>query len=642
MAAQLAHRGPDSFGSWSDENAGIAIAHRRLAILDLSPHGYQPMISSSGRFVVTYNGEIYNFAALKADLVSRGYAFRGSSDTEVLLAAVDEWGFEGTLSKLTGMFALGIWDAQERVLHLARDRMGEKPLYYGWCGGVFFFGSELSAFSVHPAFRPEISRAALAELVRHGYIPSPHSIYRQIFKLPPGSYLTISIAAATACPSTFSEFADAGSALHPRRYWSLNKIASVPNLHSFEGAESEALNKVEQLISNAVSQQMVADVPVGAFLSGGIDSSLIVALMQSLRGGAIRTFSVGFHEDDFNEAPHAKRVAERLGTEHSELYVGEREMLEVVPQLAGLYSEPFADSSQIPTLLVSRLARQSVTVSLSGDGGDELFGGYTRYQIGQRLWNMLRRWPGPVRRGAAMVCGRFSLSVAQAVLSVLAPILPDILRRRDLRERGKKIAKLLSAGTPSELYYALFSNCDDVPLVVRDAIELPTIFANRHDSRDLLSEIEQMMWLDAMHYLPDDILVKVDRAAMAVSLETRVPFLNHELIEFLWSLPASMRVRASEPKWMLRRILSKHLPRELYERPKMGFGVPMEHWLRGPLRVWAEELLSERRLAAEGFFYPKAVTRMWHEHTSGQRNWQAVLWHILTFQAWYLRQRTAG
>lgn len=642
MSACLAHRGPDDCGTWLSKDAAVGIGHRRLAILDLSAEGHQPKCSVSERFVVSYNGEIYNFQELKSELAAKGHQFRGTSDTEVLLAAIEEWGFERSLPRLTGMFAIAVWDLRERRLHLARDRMGEKPLYYGWSNGSFLFASELSAVRAHPGFVPEVNRAALTKLLRHGYVPAPLSIYRGVFKLPAGCYLTVDYADADGVPQSFSEYADGDANLRPQRYWSLAIVAGRDNLHSFDGGPEDAYRRLTELLTEAVSRQMVSDVPLGAFLSGGIDSSTIVALMQRCSTRPIRTFSIGFNEEGYNEAPYAKRIAAYLGTEHTELYVSPREMLEVVPNLPRLYSDPFADSSQIPTVLVAQLARQKVTVALSGDGGDELFGGYPRYFFTQKLWGAISPVPRPIRSLLAKSIEALTPKQWNLILRPFAPLMPKSIRRGEEAEKLLRAAALLPSKNSAELYYRLFSIWSDAESVVRGATPAPTIFLRPDLWPTGVSEFELMMWLDSVHYLPDDILVKVDRAAMASSLETRVPFLDHRVVEFAWSLPPHLRINPKEPKWLLRRILSNHIPKDLFERPKMGFGAPVDQWLRGPLREWAEELLREKRLREEGFFEPAPIREKWAEHMSGRRNWQAILWNVLMFQSWHEANRASA
>lgn len=622
MGDAIANRGPDSFGCWTDPASGLGLAHRRLAIVELSSAGKQPMTSVSGRYVVVFNGEVYNHIRLRNRLEHEGLLtsrWRGCSDTETLLACFEAWGIEGTLHSAVGMFAMAIWDATNRVLTLVRDRLGEKPLYYGWQGqgseSVFLFGSELSALRRHPAFAAEVNRDALALYMRHNCIGGKHSIYTGVLKLEPGHMLTVS--------STSPEPV-------VRSWWSAAEVATLGVAQSFVGSHDEAVNALETLLRDAVGQQMMADVPLGAFLSGGIDSSTVVALMQAQSSRPVRTFSIGFHEEGYNEAVHAKAVARHLGTDHTELYVTPEQALAVIPKLPSLYSEPFADSSQIPTFLVSQLARQHVTVSLSGDGGDELFCGYTRYQMTAGLWGKVSRLPRPLRQ---LLAG-FISAVPPRAWDRLFGVLP-LSRVGDKLHKG---AALLGSRTVEDLYQGMVSHWNDPASVVLGATEPATVLTEAVPALQHLGDVERMMALDMLSYLPDDILVKVDRAAMGVSLETRVPFLDHRLLEFAWSLPLDYKLRGGVTKWPLRQVLYRHVPRELIERPKMGFGVPIDNWLRGPLRDWAESLLAESRLRSEGFFNPEQIRQKWTEHLSGRRNWQYHLWDVLIFQAWLEEQ----
>jgi len=618
MADAIVHRGPDSDGYWIDPAAGIGLAHRRLSIVDLSPAGAQPMACASGRYVIAFNGEIYNHLRLRDALQREGRTavpWRGHSDTETLLAGFDAWGVESTLQRAIGMFAMAIWDRERRVLTLARDRLGEKPLYYGWQGqgvqAAFLFGSDLLALRQHPAFNAEIDRDALALYLRYNCIGGTHSIYAGIHKLLPGHLLTLSVAA-----------------LDPqvRAWWSGAEIAERGVGEPFSGSPDDAVVRLAELLRDAVGQQMVADVPLGAFLSGGIDSSTVVALMQAQSSRPVKTFSIGFHEDGYNEAEHAKAVARHLGTDHTELYVTPDQAMAVIPKLPALYSEPFADFSQIPTFLVSQLARQRVTVSLSGDAGDELFCGYTRYQMTTDWWNRISRLPRALRRSAA--------SLIMAIPPHVWNRLGAALSRRRVGDKLHQGADLLSSRSVTELYRGLVSHWSDPASVVLGATEPDSVLIGAAPSLRGLGDVERMMALDMLSYLPDDILVKVDRAAMGVSLETRVPFLDHRVVEFAWSLPLDYKLRRGMTKWLLRQILYRYVPPELIERPKMGFGVPIDSWLRGPLRDWTESMLDESRLRAEGFFKPEPIRRKWADHLSGRRNWQYHLWDVLMFQAW--------
>ena len=623
MADALRHRGPDDAGVWFDGQAGVGLAHRRLAIVDLTPAGHQPMRSPCGRFVLAYNGEIYNHLDLRAALAAEGgaFAWRGHSDTETLLAALRHWGVEGALQRVNGMFAFALWDAQERTLVLVRDRMGEKPLYYGTCGGAFLFGSELKALRAHPAWRGEIDRDALAAFLRFSYVPTPYSIFRGVHKLPPAHFVVVR---------------DGGRAVgEPRCYWDLARVAEE-GVRTARGDAQELEEELDALLRDAVARRMMSDVPLGAFLSGGYDSTTVAALMQAQSGQPVRTFSIGFHEETFDEAKHAKAVARHLGTEHTELYVTPAEALAVIPKLPEIYDEPFADSSQIPTYLVSALARRHVTVALSGDGGDELFCGYNRYTLGYRVWRVLRWLPFPLRRAAAAMLRRLP---GQALDALQRRFVPQRLRLPALADRLPKLAEVLEHRDGAAFYRSLVSHWkkpDDVVLGAREPVTVLDEAGRRPRLRGLR---EEMMWLDQMSYLPDDILTKVDRASMAVSLEARVPLLDHRLVEFAWRVPMALKYRDGQNKWLLRQVVYRYVPRELMERPKMGFGVPIEEWLRGPLREWAEELLAEKRLREEGFFDPVPIRRMWAEHLSGARRWHYYLWDVLMFQAWLARWR---
>ena len=625
MSDAISYRGPDSYGSWCDAQQGIALGHRRLAIIDLSPQGHQPMLSACGRYVIAFNGEIYNHLLLRQALVAgpQTLAWRGHSDTETLLAGFATWGMQPMVERCIGMFAFALWDRETHTLTLGRDRLGEKPLYYGWQGqgkhASFLFGSELKALKAHPAFAAGVDRNALCLLLRHNYIPAPYSIYQGIAKLEPGCLLSVSLAQPE--PKIW-------------KYWDVVEVARAGVAQPFKGTADQAVDALEVLAKDAVRQQMMADVPLGAFLSGGIDSSTVVALMQSQSSRPVKTFTIGFKEEGYNEAVHAKAVARHLGTEHTELYVTSQQAMEVIPLLPSLYCEPFADSSQIPTFLVSQLAKQHVTVSLSGDAGDELFCGYNRYQITGKLWHKLARVPAPLR--ALVAKGITALS--PTAWDRWAGIVPGAGRYAAVGDKLHKGAGVLASITVDELYLGMVSHLHNPADWVIGGQEPPTHLTGLRPELDGLNVVERMMALDAISYLPDDILVKVDRAGMGVSLESRVPFLDHRLVEFAWSLPLSYKLREGQTKWALRQVLYRHVPRALVERPKMGFGVPLHDWLRGPLRDWAEELLEEARLQREGYFHPTPIRQMWAEHLSGKRNWMAPLWNVLVFQAWLEHQ----
>lgn len=618
MANTLGHRGPDDVGVWVDTVTGIALAHRRLAIIDLSPAGHQPMSSECGRYQLIFNGEIYNHLALREEL-GREY-WRGLSDTETFLAGCQAWGIEETLKRSVGMFALALWDKERASITLARDRFGEKPLFYGWQGGHFIFGSELKSLAVHPAWQGQVSRDALVQFVRYGYVPLPYSIWQGVSKLLPGSFLTMSVKTSP------------GDLPAPIVYWealSSSKILTRQNLD-----ERVAADELDFLLRQTIAGQMVADVPLGAFLSGGVDSSAVVALMQAQSTRPIKTFTIGFSEADYNEAEHAKAVASHLGTEHTELYVSPDDAMKVIPRLADMYDEPFGDVSQIPTHLVSAMARQHVKVSLSGDGADELFGGYNRYFLGPSLWRVMRWMPVSLRQ----LIARSISAVSPGRWDKFGRMLPHRYRQPMVGDRAHKLASILEATSADDVYRWLVSHERNPESVVLGGSENTNDFPlwaetqTAHLGNRAISE--RMMFKDLVGYLVDDILCKVDRAAMAVSLETRVPFLDHRIAEFALGLPLGMKIRNGQGKWLLRQVLYRYVPPALIERPKQGFGVPIDAWLRGPLRKWAEGLLDESRLQSQGYFRPEIVRQRWHEHLSGRRNWQYWLWNILMFQAW--------
>ena len=636
MAAAIAHRGPDDEGTWLDAENEIALGHRRLSIVDLSPQGHQPMLSADGRYVMVFNGEIYNFRDIREELELTGIApaWRGHSDTEVLLAAVSGWGVDAAIPRLSGMFSIALWDRRERSLALIRDRVGEKPLYYGWWRGTFFFASELKALRRWPDWQPEINRDAIAILLRHNYVPAPYSIYHNVYKLMPGAIARISLRDARTGPGE-----DPFAPLCATAYWSVREAVETGVRHRFAGSEADAVSHLDALLRASVRRQMVADVPLGAFLSGGVDSSTIVALMQAESSRPVKTFTIGFHEEAYDEAKYAKAVARHLRTDHTELYVTPSEAMAVIPQLPELYDEPFSDSSQIPTFLVSRMARQHVTVALSGDAGDELFGGYNRYFWGRALWMRINWMPLWLRHLLAGALTGLSPARWDAFFSSLAPVLPKRIHQRNPGDKMHKLAEILDVQRPEELYHGLVSHWKDPEAIVVDGREPATVLTTPGRWASLRDFSERMMYLDTVSYLPDDILAKVDRAAMGVSLETRIPMLDHSIIEFAWRIPLHMKIRHNQGKWLLRQVLYKYVPRELVQRPKMGFGVPIDAWLRGPLREWAEALLDERRLSEEGYLQPGPVRAVWTEHLSGRRNWQYYLWDVLMFQAWLEQNR---
>jgi asparagine synthase (glutamine-hydrolysing) len=643
MALAIQHRGPDDAGVWADSDAGIAFGHRRLSIIDLSAAGHQPMRSAHGRFVIAFNGEIYNHLDIRAALDSEHAApmWQGHSDTETLLAAFEHWGIKATLNRTVGMFAIALWDTSTRSLHLARDRFGEKPLYYGWVGRgsdtSFVFGSELKALRAFPGFTNSVSREALALYMRFTYVPAPHSIYQGVYKLEPGCLLTLT-GDIPATPSQPIRPDSTYQALSLKRWWSLAG-AVESGAGSLITDESEAVDTLDAKLKAAVSLQSLADVPLGAFLSGGIDSSTIVALMQAQSTRPVKTFTVGFEEVGFDESPHARAVAKHLGTEHTELFVTSDEARAVIQKLPTMYDEPFADSSQIPTHLVCSAARQHVTVALSGDAGDELFGGYNRYFWGPRVWSRLAWMPAAVRQALGGAILRIPTAGWDALSRPISALLPQSTALSRAGDKAHKLAaRLQGVNDLDDLYRSLVSEWHDPAAVVKkldSGSDQRFGLLNDPLPRDGVAESQQrMMYWDSMTYLPDDILCKVDRAAMAVSLETRVPFLDHRVAEFAWQLPLHMKIRDGQGKWALRQLLYRYVPRELIDRPKAGFAIPVGQWLRSVLRPWAESMLDENRLQSEGYFHPEAIRTRWAEHLSGRRDHTTSLWAVLMFQAW--------
>jgi asparagine synthase (glutamine-hydrolysing) len=668
MAKAIQHRGPDDAGTWADASAGIALGFRRLSILDLSSAGHQPMRSISGRFVLTFNGEIYNHTELR-DLLSNSQLgkpaqhWHGHSDSETLLACFEVWGLEATLKKTVGMFAIALWDTQKHTLHLARDRFGEKPLYYGWvttastAASAFVFGSELKALRAYPGFANPVSREALAMFMRFTYVPSPYSIYQNIFKLEPGCLLSIitnkkanlqegsnlsnstHVASVPIAPSVPLRPPAVHGDMRMHRWWSLASVVEA-GTQKHSRSEGETIDALEQRLKDAVRMQSLADVPLGAFLSGGIDSSCVVALMQAESSKPIKTFTVGFEEAGFDESPHARAVSEHLGTEHNEFFVSAKQAQAVIPDLPTIYDEPFADSSQIPTHLVCKAARQQVTVVLSGDAGDELFGGYNRYLWAPRIWSRLAWLPFSARQTLGAVIRAVPTAGWDALSRPVNALLPISKNFERAGDRAHKLAsRLESVHNLDELCNSLVFEWQDPAQVVKGGAgyilrephnmlsdPLPSAGAEQHQLR--------MMYRDSMTYLPDDILCKVDRAAMATSLETRVPFLDHRVAELAWQLPLNMKIRNGQGKWALRQVLYKYVPKELIDRPKAGFAIPVGQWLRGPLKDWAEALLDEKRLEVEGYFYPKPIRDKWVQHLSGSFDHTPSLWAVLMFQSW--------
>ena len=623
MSSALVHRGPDDSGVWVDEAAGAGLAFRRLSILDLSAAGHQPMQSGSGRYVIAFNGEVYNYERIRRDLTTPPGGWRGHSDTEVILAAVEAWGLTAAVQRFIGMFAFALWDRQERTVSLVRDRVGVKPLYYGWSRDQLLFGSELKSLRAHSAFAGEVDRDAVALLLKYGYIPAPHTIHRDFRKVMPGTIVTVRAADPRSVTSSV--------------YWSASAAARAgqADLVTDDAAATGAL---DEILRDSVGLRMIADVPVGVFLSGGIDSTLVTALMQSQSTKPVRSFTIGFHEGEYDEATHAAAVARHLGTDHTELFLTTRQAQDVIPLLPSMYDEPFGDSSQIPTYLVSSLARRDVTVVLSGDGGDELFAGYNRHRWAEQIARVSRRLPSGVA-GVAAASLRSASAPSSVVGRMFESVIPASRRPRLLRDKLRKIGLLLADGSSGDAYATLVSQIGDATDVVVGASAVPTLLDDPAARGALSSAGNRMMLLDLLTYLPDDILTKVDRASMAISLEAREPLLDHRLIEYAWRLPFSMKVRQGKTKWILREILHRYVPHELVDRPKMGFSIPLDLWLRAGLRDWAEALLDESRLRNEGFLQPQRIRVMWDDHISGRADRQHQLWNVLMFQAWLEAQR---
>jgi len=625
MTATLVHRGPDEGRTWLDAEFPLGFGHRRLAVIDPTPSGAQPMISRCGRYVLVTNGEIYNHMELRDRLAAEGRApnWNGHSDTETMLACLAAWGPEKALRAFEGMFAFACWDRRERTLTIARDRMGEKPLYYGWQGNTFLFASELKAIRAHPDFSAYVDRRALSAYLRYAYVPAPHSIYSGIHKLMPGHFVRFDLAAGEPDPGAT-----------PHAYWQLSEAVWAGRARAFEGSDEEAADALEQIVRGAVAKQMISDVPLGAFLSGGIDSSLVVSLMQQISDRPVKTFTIGNQVGDLDEARYARKIADHLGTDHTELMVTDRMGRDVVPKLSRLYCEPFADSSQIPTFLVSELARRDVTVALSGDGGDELFGGYNRYLAARSIWSGVRTMPGFSRGAIRRLLTSLSPRAWDRVFGLVKPMLPRSFRVAGFGDKTAKLAQVLQFDTEQDFYRDLVSHWKDPSGIVVGGSEPATVSADPANGSGPQGFEQWMMAMDAVTYMPDDIFAKVDRASMGNSLEVRVPLVSPEVVNFAWSLPLSMKIRNGTGKWLMRQVLYRHVPKSLIERPKMGFGIPLGDWLRGPLRDWAEDLLGETRLRDEGYFDPAPIRAKWRDHLAGKRSWQYDLWDVLMFQSW--------
>lgn len=615
MAARISYRGPDDEGAWVDQDAGLALGHRRLSILDLSSAGHQPMQSRSQRFIIAYNGEVYNAPDIRSELEEIGISFRSHSDTEVMLEAMEQWGVHKAVQKFIGMFAFALWDKKEKSLYLVRDRLGIKPLYWGRHQGVLFFGSQLRSFQAHPLWSPTINRQALVSYFRFNYVPTPLTIYEDFNKLPPGTILKV----------------DSQGQTEEQVYWNFKTLAEDNSHHRRSFSDRDTIDQLEVLLKDAVNKRLLSDVPLGAFLSGGVDSSTVVALMQHQSAKPVKTFSIGFHEDAYNEAHHAKEVAKHLKTDHHELYLASGEAQDIIPNLCDWYDEPFADSSQIPTYLVSRMTREHVTVALSGDGGDELFAGYSRYFLGQSLWKKISRVPLPMKNLVAAALR----TVSPAAWDQIDCLIPSRIRPQHVGDKVYKLANVFQTSGLPQFYKSLVSQWETPIDLVSGENEVDLWTEHNLYPSSTLTWTEQMQFLDTLTYLPDDILTKVDRASMAVSLEARVPLLDHRVVEFAWSMPESQKIRLGQGKWALRQILYRYVPKEMIERPKMGFGVPIGVWMRGAMREWAETLLSECALKNNGL-NPGPIRQRWEEHLSGRRNWEYSLWSVLMYQSWIM------
>lgn len=614
MAGELSHRGPDDEGIWQDPDTPLVLGHRRLSIIDLSERGAQPMSSHSGRYMIVYNGEIYNFPALKKDLEHSGLQSAGRSDTEVLLMAVEYWGLNLTLQKINGMFAFALWDRRTKMLHLVRDRFGKKPLYIGWAGDQLLFASELKAFLRSGVFKPEISRSNINAFMRFGFIPSPQCIFENVLSLPAGHYMSLDF-------GNLKPKDDLRSHMAP--FWHHGRKLEEARLNPCADDEKTVIGNFERLLTRCVEDRMISDVPLGSFLSGGIDSATVTALMQKLSAQPVKTFTIGFQEEGFDEAGHARKVAQHLGTDHHELYLDAQEAMAIIPKLPVMYDEPFADISALPTYLVSRFARSDVTVALTGDGGDEMLGGYTRHFAGPKAWQRTRLCPMALRR----LLSGFIEKIPIGRWDRLVPQKPQF------GSHMYKLAAIMTLDSPEAMYERLLSAWDELPL---QSTENPDLFFKDPDYRlSGLSFAEQLMYWDSLHYLPGSILTKVDRASMAVGLECRSPLLDKRIYEYVWRLPERYKIRGEEGKWLLKQVLERHLPPDLFKRPKQGFNMPVGSWLRGTLKDWAEDLLDEQKLQSQGYFNPGVIRHVWQEHLEGRGHYMNALWNVLMFQAWH-------
>ena len=613
MADQIRTRGPDGYGTWVNGNQGLAMAHRRLAIIDLTDAGKQPMHSSSGRFIIIYNGEVYNAPKIQDELIKLGYKFVGHSDTEIILAAFEEWGINAALVKFIGMFAIAVWDKKLEELLLIRDRLGVKPLYFGTIANTFFFGSQLKSFFVHPQWNGTIQSEALNKYIKLNYVPTPYSIFQDIYKLEPATILTI----------------NQQRKINKVKYWDLGSTIAA---RKYIESDQTAIESLHALLKDSINMRMISDVPLGAFLSGGIDSSLVVALMQSMSNTQIKTFTIGFSEKNYNEAEFASAVAKHLGTCHQQLILDPLQALKLIPDLPSIYDEPFADSSQIPTLLVSKLAREQVAVSLSGDGGDELFAGYNRYYLWNKVVSRIAWIPKEIRK-----------ILAASIQSISLPnwgLINKIININNLGDKLYKLANILPFSTQADFYNIVISfwvNNNPMLNTASNSILHPEIvyLRDREYVNNIDNFVEQMQFLDINNYLLDDILTKVDRASMAYGLEAREPLLDHRIVEFSWQLPMNLKIRNQDQKWILKQILAKYLPKDLIDRPKMGFGVPIDSWIRKDLRELTLDLLSPKKLDSQGFFDSKVINNRLQQHLSGKQNYQHDLWGVLMFQLWY-------